>query len=75
VRNELQVLGRANRSEAAANDKDIAKNVHTRFNRDARRVFSSAHGPLGRHLSRMSFLTDFTPATPRATWTALSMSA
>ena len=34
VRNELQVVGRANRSEAAAND--IAKNVHSRFNRDAR---------------------------------------
>jgi hypothetical protein len=28
-----------------------------------------------RHLSRMSFLTDFTPATPPATWTALSISA
>jgi hyperosmotically inducible protein len=36
VRNELQVVGRANRGEAAANDKDIAKNVQTRFNRDAR---------------------------------------
>jgi osmotically-inducible protein OsmY len=36
VRNELQVVGRANRSEVAANDKDIAKNVQTRFNRDAR---------------------------------------
>jgi hyperosmotically inducible periplasmic protein len=36
VRNELQVVGRASRSEAATNDKDIAKNVHTRFNRDAR---------------------------------------
>jgi len=36
---------------------------------------SQRDGPLGRHLSRMSFLTDFTPATPRATWTALSISA
>ena len=36
VRNELQVVGHANRSELAANDKDIAKNVQTRFNRDAR---------------------------------------
>jgi hyperosmotically inducible periplasmic protein len=36
VRNELQVVGRANRSEVAANDKDIAKNVQTRFDRDAR---------------------------------------
>ena len=36
VRNELQVAGRANRSEVAANDKDIAKNVQTRFNRDSR---------------------------------------
>ena len=36
MRNELQVVGRANRSEVAANDKDIAKNVQTRFDRDAR---------------------------------------
>jgi osmotically-inducible protein OsmY len=36
VRNELQVVGHANRSEVAANDKDIARNVQTRFNRDAR---------------------------------------
>jgi hyperosmotically inducible periplasmic protein len=36
VRNELQVVGRANRSEVAANDKDIAKNVQTRFDRDTR---------------------------------------
>jgi hyperosmotically inducible protein len=36
VRNELQVVGRANRSEVAANDKDIAKNVQTRLDRDAR---------------------------------------
>src|SRR3984893_2878501 len=32
-------------------------------------------GSISRHLSRMSFLTDFTPATPLATWTALSMSS
>jgi hypothetical protein len=36
---------------------------------------SVATARAGRHLSRMSFLTDFTPATPRATWTAWSMSA
>jgi hypothetical protein len=33
------------------------------------------HGSTGRHLIRMSFSTDFTPATPRATLTAWSMSA
>jgi hypothetical protein len=32
-------------------------------------------GSMCRHLSRMSFLTDFTPATPPATCTALSISA
>ena len=36
---------------------------------------SRRDGSIGPHLSRMSFLTDVTPATPRATWTALSMSS
>jgi hypothetical protein len=33
------------------------------------------NGSTCRHLIRMSFLTDFTPATPRTTLTAWSMSA
>ena len=36
VRNELQVVARSNRSEVTASDKDIAKNVQTRFSHDSR---------------------------------------
>ena len=36
VRNELQVIGSATRSELTASDKDITKNVQTRFSHDAR---------------------------------------
>jgi hyperosmotically inducible protein len=36
VRNELQVVADSNRSEVNASDKDIAKNVQTRFSHDSR---------------------------------------
>jgi hyperosmotically inducible protein len=36
VRNELQVVAPSNRSEVTASDKDITKNVQTRFSRDSR---------------------------------------
>ena len=36
VKNELQVVAPAQRSAVTANDKDIAKNVETRFSRDSR---------------------------------------
>jgi len=36
---------------------------------------SASDGSASPHLVRMSSLTDFTPATSRATWTALSMFA
>jgi osmotically-inducible protein OsmY len=35
VKNELQVVAPSNRSEVAANDKDITKNVQSRFKRDS----------------------------------------
>lgn len=36
VRNELQVVAPSNRSEVTASDKDISKNVQTRFSHDSR---------------------------------------
>jgi hyperosmotically inducible protein len=36
VRNELQVVARSNRSAVTASDKDITKNVQTRFSHDSR---------------------------------------
>jgi len=36
VRNDLQIVARSNRSAVAASDKDIAKNVQTRFSHDSR---------------------------------------
>jgi osmotically-inducible protein OsmY len=36
MRNELQVVARSNRSEVKASDKDITKNVQSRFSHDSR---------------------------------------